>query len=44
VVRVPLGVRENNIRNGGKHQKKKRVKIKAQKQSYEVLVYKERLM
>jgi hypothetical protein len=44
VVRVPLGVRENNIGNGGKHQKKKRrVKIKTQKQIYEVLVYKERL-
>jgi hypothetical protein len=44
VVRVPLGVRENNIGNGGKHTKKKGVKIKIQKQSYEVLVYKERLM
>jgi hypothetical protein len=43
VVRVPLGVRENNIGNGGKH-KKKGVKIKRQKQSYEVLVYQERLM
>jgi hypothetical protein len=43
VVRVHLGVRENNIGNGGKH-KKKRVKIKKQKQSYKVLVYKERLM
>jgi hypothetical protein len=39
-----LGVRENNIGNGGKHQKKKEVKIETQKQSYEVLVYKERLM
>jgi hypothetical protein len=49
VVRVPLGfaeyrlgVRENTIGNGRKH--KKGVKIKTQKQSYEVLVYKERLM
>jgi hypothetical protein len=42
VVRVPLGVHEN-ISNGRKH-KKKRVKIKIQKQSYEVLVYKERLV
>jgi hypothetical protein len=41
-----LGVLENNIGNGGKHQKKKKkgVKMKTQKQSYEVLVYKERLM
>jgi hypothetical protein len=39
-----LEIRENNIGNGGKHQKKKGVKIKARKQSYEVLVYKERLM
>jgi hypothetical protein len=39
-----LGVRENNIGNGWKRQKKKGVKIKTQKQSYEVLVYKERLM
>jgi hypothetical protein len=39
VVRVSLGVRENNIGNGEKH--KKKVK---KKQSYEVLVYKERLM
>jgi hypothetical protein len=40
-----LGVRENNVGNGGKHQKKKTgVKIKTQKQSYEVLVCKERLM
>jgi hypothetical protein len=38
-----LGVRENNIANGRKH-KQKRVKMKTQKQSYEVLVYKERLM
>jgi hypothetical protein len=37
-----LGVRENNIGNGGKH--KKGVKIKTQDQSYEVFVYKERLM
>jgi hypothetical protein len=37
-----LGVRENNIGNGGKHQNKG-VKIKKQKQSYEVLVCKERL-
>jgi hypothetical protein len=34
VVRVPLGVRENNIGNGGKHTKKKGFKIKTQKQSY----------
>jgi hypothetical protein len=39
-----LGLRENNIGNGGKHKKKKGVKIKTQKQSYEVLVYKERLV
>jgi hypothetical protein len=39
-----LGLRENNIGNGGKYKKKGRVKIKTQKQSYEVLVYKERLM
>jgi hypothetical protein len=38
-----LGVSENNIGTGGKH-KKKGVKIKTQKQSYEVSVYKERLM
>jgi hypothetical protein len=38
-----LGVRKNNVCNGGKHQKKG-VKIKTQKQSYEVLVYKERFM
>jgi hypothetical protein len=37
------GVRKNNIGNGGKHLKKG-VKIKTQKQSYEVLVYKERLV
>jgi hypothetical protein len=37
-----LEVRENNIGNGGKHQKKGVKKTK--KQSYEVLVYKERLM
>jgi hypothetical protein len=42
VVHIPLGVHENNIGNGGKHQKKG-LKIKTQKQSYEVLVYKERL-
>jgi hypothetical protein len=39
-----LGVSENNIGNGGKHKKIKGVKIKTQKQSYEVLVYKEGLM
>jgi hypothetical protein len=40
-----LRVRENNIGNGGKHQKKEKgVKIKTQEQSYEVFVYKERLM
>jgi hypothetical protein len=39
-----LGIRENNIGNGGKCQKKKAVKLKTQKQSYEALVYKERLM
>jgi hypothetical protein len=39
-----LGVRDNNIGNGGITKKKKGVKIKTQKQSYEVLVYKERLM
>jgi hypothetical protein len=42
-----LGVRENNIGNGGKHTHThthtKGIKIKTQKQSYEVLVYKERL-
>jgi hypothetical protein len=38
-----LEVRENSIGNGGKHQKKG-VKIKTQKQSYDVLVYKERFM
>jgi hypothetical protein len=43
VVRVPLVELESNIGNGGKHQKKG-VKIKTQKQSYEVSVYKERLM
>jgi hypothetical protein len=51
VVRVLLGLRggpvgelrENNIGNGGKHEKNI-VKIESQKQSYEVLVYKERLM
>jgi hypothetical protein len=35
-----LGVRENNIGNGGKQKKE----IKKQKQNYVVLVYKERLM
>jgi hypothetical protein len=30
-----LWVRENNIGNGGKHTKKKEVKIKTQNQSYE---------
>jgi hypothetical protein len=39
-----LEVRENNIGNGGKHTQKKGVKLKIQKRSYEVLVYKERLM
>jgi hypothetical protein len=39
-----LGVFENNIRNGGKHTHKKGVEIKTQKQSYEVLVYEERLV
>jgi hypothetical protein len=39
-----LGVSENNIDNGGRHQKKKEVTIKSQKQSYEVLVHKGRLM
>jgi hypothetical protein len=38
-----LGVHENNIGNSGKHKTNKGVKIKTQKQSYEVLVYKERL-
>jgi hypothetical protein len=38
-----LGLRENNIGNGEKHPKKG-VKIKTRKQSYEVLVYKERLI
>jgi hypothetical protein len=37
-----LGLRENNIGNGGKH--KKGVKIKTQKQTNEVSVYKQRLM
>jgi hypothetical protein len=37
-----LGLSENSISNGGKQ--KKGVKIKTQKQSYEVLVYKERLI
>jgi hypothetical protein len=39
-----LGVCENNAGKGGKTPKKKGVKIKTQNQSYEVLVYKERLM
>jgi hypothetical protein len=39
-----LGVRENNIGNGGKHTKKKGVKIKIQKQNYEVWIYKDRLV
>jgi hypothetical protein len=39
-----LGVRENNMRIGGRHKKIKGVEMKIQKQSYEVLVYKERLM
>jgi hypothetical protein len=43
VVRVPLGLSENNIGNGEK-KLKKGVKINTQKQSYEVLVHKERLM
>jgi hypothetical protein len=38
-----LWVKENNIGNGGKHQKKG-VKITTQKQSYEVLAYRERFM
>jgi hypothetical protein len=38
-----LEVCENNIGNGRKRQKKG-VKIKTQKQSYEILVYRERLM
>jgi hypothetical protein len=38
-----VGVPENNIGNGGKHPKKG-VKIKTQKQNYDVLVYKERLV
>jgi hypothetical protein len=41
VVRVPVGIRENNIGNDGE---KNGVKVKTLKQSYEVLVYKERLM
>jgi hypothetical protein len=44
VVRVPLELRENNIGNGGKHTQKLGVQIKTQKQSYEILVYKERLV
>jgi hypothetical protein len=43
-MRTDWGVRENNIGSGGKHQKRKGVNVKTQKQSYEVLVYKERLM
>jgi hypothetical protein len=42
VVRVPLGVHDNNWKWW--RTQKKGVKIKTQKQSYEVLVYKERLM
>jgi hypothetical protein len=42
--RTGWGVFESNIGNGGKHTKKKGVKIKAQKQSYEVSVYKDRLV
>jgi hypothetical protein len=42
VVWVPLGVRENNIGIGRKHQIG--VKIKIKKQSYEVLVYKGKLV
>jgi hypothetical protein len=39
-----LGIRENNIGNGGKRQKKG-IKIEKQKQRHEVpAVYKERLM
>jgi hypothetical protein len=41
VVRVHLRVRENNIGNGGKQQKRG---LKIKKQSYKVLVYKERRM
>jgi hypothetical protein len=33
----PWGYPENDIGNGGKHQKKKGIKIKTQKQSSEVL-------
>jgi hypothetical protein len=39
-----LGVRENNIGNGGNPPTPKGVKLKTQKRSYEVLVHKERLM
>ena len=38
-----LKLSENNIGNGGEH-KRKGVKIKTQKQSYKVLIYKEKLM
>jgi hypothetical protein len=44
VTLVPLGVHENNIGSGGKHQIKKGVKIKTQKQSSEVSVYKEKVV
>jgi hypothetical protein len=50
VVRVLLGVRGGPVRGYAKiilvmaENTKNGVKIKAQKQSYEVLVYKERLM
>jgi hypothetical protein len=43
VAHVTLGVRGNNIGNGGEHQKSG-VKIKTQKQSFKVSGYKERLM
>jgi hypothetical protein len=42
MLHLPLEVRGNNIDDGGKQ--KKEVKIKTQKQSYEDLLYKERLM
>jgi hypothetical protein len=42
-MRTGWGYAKNNIFNGRKHQKKG-VKTKTQKQSYEVLVYKERLV
>jgi hypothetical protein len=37
-----LGVCENNIGNGGKHQKKRELN-KNRKVNYEILVYKDRL-